>query len=112
MTLEKDTCQYKYIFIPKKKCQHPPLEEDKDNYCLLHSRDDDKDKEAFSNEIQKKLENNAFDFWGYYFPLGLKVDFRGKNFNNANFSNAIFRNGVDFTAAKFIGKTGTSFITT
>ena len=97
-------CQYEY-----KECPHPPLADDKDNFCLFHSQNDNKDKNDFWDGIQKKLQNKDFNFEGYYFPPGLKADFSGIEFTDANFVRATFKDAANFYNAKFSGKGGTYF---
>lgn len=125
MTLKLNTCQYEYTVTHKKECPHSPIEDDKDNYCLFHSRNDDKNKDTFWQAIQEKLQNKDFNFEGYYFPLGIEVDFGGTNFRNANFRETTFKDKTTFTNAifattelakltnfintKFYGEQGTNF---
>ena len=100
-------CQYKYHIPPQRQCTHPPLAGGK--FCLFHSRNDDKDKKAFWQGIQNKLQDKDFDFEGYYFPPGLVADFRGIEFTDANFYLAIFKDKVSFFFATFSGKGGAHF---
>ena len=109
MTLKKDTCQFEYLLTPEKACTHPALEGDRDNYCLFHSRNDDKDKAVFRQDIQQKLKNKDFDFEGYYFPPGLEVEFTNVKFTDANFRLAIFKDVPNFSGAQFSGEGGTDF---
>ena len=98
------TCQYESLLFPDKTCLHPPLKGDRDNFCIFHSRNDKKDKKDFWKGIQAKLEAKDFDFTAYYFPPGLKADFRGKKFKDARFVEVIFKGYVNFIEAEFSGK--------
>jgi hypothetical protein len=68
-------------------------------YCALHYPGTEKRAE-FRNVLQKKLDDNDFNFCGVWFPEPLH--FRSSRFDtDANFSHARFSSDATFTSASF-----------
>jgi uncharacterized protein YjbI with pentapeptide repeats len=68
----------------------------------MHSRNPNKDKDAFNSIIKKQIESNDYNFQGYFFPV---ITFNEKRFYNADFSGAIYYGYVSFEKAIFYGYT-------
>ncbi len=92
----------------------PPLEQDPDALCILHSSLLDKDKDgSFSDAIKIKMCNNDYDFTKVIFPGVISFEnFNGENkaiFNESIFlKDAIFKGitfecPVDFREVEFCG---------
>lgn len=100
------------------ECTNPAMLGDPDGLCILHSRDREKNPEAFREALLarwKQTQTYYQDFRGVFFPgqfnpgevFGTgdfrKLDFSGATFNEgADFSGAIFRERADFTGAIFL----------
>ncbi|MBI3894724.1 MAG: pentapeptide repeat-containing protein [Acidobacteria bacterium] len=87
---------------------------DEEPVCLMHSRDPNKDKQAFQQEIERILEvagNGLADFSGYVFP---EAQYRGRKFKaKCLFWKVIFTQGALFTSSNFsqeVNFTGAIFI--
>jgi hypothetical protein len=75
-------------------------EHDGKRYCVLHYPGAEK-KEAFAEALQRKLDDNDFNFRGVWFPDD--VSFYGFKFGAvADFSGAYFSAEADFSRAQFI----------
>ena len=102
------TCQIhkKYGEI---ECDNPAIPGDPDGFCILHSRNVEKDREGvFKKAIQEKLKKQDYDFKGIFFPE--KMNFKGHEFKKwTDFGDATF-NGVDFSEAIFSNVTFLSAI--
>ena len=96
----------------KQRCTVPTLEDDKDGYCLFHSRNPDKDRVSFRQGIERKLEQGDGNFAGYFFPEAIDL-FRDRIFSgDADFSGASFSGNAVFSGASFSGNavfSGASF---
>jgi len=91
-----------------------------DQFCILHSRDIDKDEEQFYQEFKKCFEeftrsNKRFEFIGFIFPKGFSFR-RLENeigtpltFKNALFDYSIFYCQADFRSSVFDGGIGARF---
>ena len=88
---------------------------DPEGLCILHSKDPQKDKEAFQKELHDRLNEKNYDFRLFYFPEGtcgfsnrifekkasfLKVNFQGKSY----FSRVTFQDEISFLQATFQGE--------
>jgi uncharacterized protein YjbI with pentapeptide repeats len=75
---------------------------DGENLCLMHSRDPDKDSNAFQTEFEdilEKADDGVADFSGFVFP---EADYSSHTFNpTCNFTEATFTRGADFALTKF-----------
>ncbi len=82
-------------------CNQDTWERDPHGFCLLHSRQEDKDQDGkFTEAVKKKIAIADFDFQWVFFP-GL-ADFSGQKFSTeANFSKATFSGLVIFREATF-----------
>ncbi len=74
--------------------------------CIAHTKDRTPEEEkAFAALIGKKLDENDYNFTGYFFPNPFE-DFNNQTFvADAIFDSAHFAGFVDFRKAKFNGKT-------
>jgi hypothetical protein len=82
-------------------CENEPLYEEYQgkHYCVLHYPGKEK-KAVFRQAIQRKLDNQNFNFCGVWFPD--QPPFRGFHFNStADFSNATFAGHAAFNQATF-----------
>ncbi len=84
--------------------------------CLLHSKNPEKDKEAFLKTCQDQLDRKNYNFESFYFPDGtckfLRKTFeKGIRFNWStfegwtSFDEAIFEKSVSFHGVIFLGET-------
>lgn len=69
-------------------------------YCLLHAPINEK-AEAFEKMVQKKRDEEDYNFRGGWFPTG--VDFSGADLKDADFSGAVFNKSVSFKGSTFSG---------
>ncbi len=104
------SCRYPHI-----ECQHDAWEEDPHGFCLLHSRQDNKDEDGkFTDAIKRQLSLQNYDFQGVFFsgPIDLSRDselniasfFSGAKFiKKANFYRAIFTGTTNFYRVIFLG---------
>lgn len=108
------TCQIHQKY-PSIECPNPILEGDADDYCILHSRNKDKDETVFREAVRARWEreDSAYhDFRRVWFSIDFgaqkitkSIDFSGANFNSkAIFAEATFTERVDFTDATFKGE--------
>jgi len=69
--------------------------------CVLHSRNKEKDRTVFEDEIKKKLNEQDFDFSGIYFhkSIDFRINFKGF----VQFSRAEFASLANFRGATFEG---------
>ncbi|MFA4903287.1 MAG: pentapeptide repeat-containing protein [Desulfobaccales bacterium] len=105
------TCNFnkprrKDVYYPD-LCQNPQLESDPEGMCILHSRQLDKDLNAFSASIMEKLERKDYNFRGVFFP-GDMLLFARQVFHNANFEHAEFNSWTFFENSQFSGETNFS----
>lgn len=87
---------------------HPTLRDvDEEPVCMMHSRDPNKDKQLFRQEIDAILNDTSrhhrptgrFDFREFVFP---EADFGGTTFTRvAVFMGTTFTQDADFSDAKF-----------
>lgn len=112
-----DRCKWK---LDNFKCDGDSLEYDPDYYCILHSKNKDKDINAFTNKVNERIERepNQIDLRGCCFPKKFPSNFFANihNFNKfiyfseaefsgkISFSGAEFSQGADFSGAKFLGE--------
>lgn len=83
-------------------CAGEYLEKEGNRYCLMHFPGNEKSTD-FKKALQKKLENNDFNFRGVWFPDG--VTFQDGKFNsNVNFQEAAFSTEISFKDATFYGE--------
>jgi uncharacterized protein YjbI with pentapeptide repeats len=87
----------KYSYI---QCQNPTWALDPEGLCILHSREKDKDPEAFDRFVKEKLDMKEYDFSGVFFPGSFSFSKR-KFEKQASFSFAEFAGIVDFSEAEF-----------
>ena len=95
------TCQI-HKLLRGIECELSKIESDPNGLCLMHSRNQNKDKDAFQSLIKDKIRSNDYNFQGYFFPI---IAFNEETFYNANFSYTIFYNYVSFEKAIFNGRT-------
>jgi hypothetical protein len=102
------TCKIQKIY-PTIECTEDALEDDPEGLCILHSRQEDKEKNGtFTSTVKAKLEKEDYDFRAVFFPgpfsLG-KLTRQGKfTFTKpADFAEATFTGKVDFSMATFKG---------
>jgi len=85
-----------------RKCGRKALASDPEGLCILHSRQQDKDKVPFDTEIKKKLRSQEYDFSGFFFPSF--ISFSETTFvKEANFSWATFSDEAEFYRSTFSG---------
>ena len=80
------------------------MADDPEGFCLLHSRQAQKDKKGvFTEAVKVKLDEEDFDFRGVYFPGPSKRLFISRKFNkNADFKRVTFQSSAGFWLANFI----------
>jgi len=106
------------------RCREPALGDSQDGYCLLHSKDLQKDKRLFRRRLTEQVkgagENPPWDFTAYVFPAGWgswpellevtgfpprPVCFRQATFQgDEDFGQVIFNGEARFTGASFNGQ--------
>jgi uncharacterized protein YjbI with pentapeptide repeats len=102
MSEDSATCRI-HSEYPKIKCANPALPRDAEGLCILHSRQQDKDREKFIAAVQSKMELEAYDFSGVIFPEGFR--FPERTFKKyVIFSYAKFLGDISFTDATFVGR--------
>jgi uncharacterized protein YjbI with pentapeptide repeats len=95
-----DTICSHISFFPINSCQRLRLPSDE--YCILHSKNPNKDRAYFNLAIKDKLGEKDYDFSNVFFPSSMS--FVDLNFESAVvFSGAIFSGGVYFQRTKFNG---------
>ncbi len=73
-----------------------------ESLCILHSKDPEKDKQAFAAALDAHCKKNSGDFTLVVFPE--YADFREAMFTDeVHFWGAEFTKGADFSCAKFTG---------
>lgn len=92
-------CRWKPSFDPTYGCNELALPDDPDSYCILHSKNEDKDLNDFTTIVENRLKGTKtkegteeIDLRGCYFP---------KNFPGGYFVARTFDKPVDFTKATF-----------
>ncbi len=86
-----------------KICRRNAEENTEEGLCILHSRDPEKDEEAFEQALASHREENGDNFQHFVFP-GHVDYFKGARFTeSASFFCAIFNEGADFSSARFNG---------
>jgi uncharacterized protein YjbI with pentapeptide repeats len=86
-----------------------------DGLCILHSRNSEKDKEAFLKTCQNQLDRENYNFESFYFPDGTgkflrksfekEVRFNWSTFEGwASFDESIFEKSVSFHGVIFLGE--------
>jgi uncharacterized protein YjbI with pentapeptide repeats len=92
---------------PWLKCPREAMPDDPDGLCLLHSRQEDKNKDgAFTAAVKAKLAQEDYDFPGVFFPGPFSISkLTGQEkftfAKPANFFWAIFQGKADFSDATF-----------
>ncbi|MFC1910796.1 pentapeptide repeat-containing protein [Chloroflexota bacterium] len=103
-------CEWKSKLIPKYQYPEPSLPNSEKGYCVFHEQE--KNVKEFNRKIKEKLDNNDYNFSGYWFPEGSSFDkltFSGDaSFGEAtflgyaDFSETTFESVVNFTTVKFM----------
>lgn len=76
------------------KCNEPALPDDPDSYCILHSKNEDKNLKDFTTIVENRLKGNEeIDLRGCYFP---------KDFPSYFFTNYSFNRPAFFVEATFL----------
>lgn len=89
----------KYSWI---ECDRPAWEGDPEGLCILHSREEDKDKEnAFTEAVKEKLEKEDYGFQGVFFPGDIDIFNKHKFKKDASFAEATFSEEALFSHATF-----------
>ena len=104
MAEEAQRCKWQHPADSEHTCQEPALPSSKHGHCIFHEQSRDKDADALTDVIHRKLGGHDFDFSGYYFPFSV-LAFEGLEFDESvSFSFAEFLGmNTSFSGATFLG---------
>ncbi len=92
MENDNNGCQYRKDFFDEKTCGNKLYD---DKYCIFHSKDIERKKDAMFEELKYYIDNTETDRFNNYF------DFNGFVFNSFPYNKYTFKKPVDFRNAVF-----------
>ena len=102
---KNNKCQYEWrdkigTYEHIHECNESALKDSKEGYCIFHERSEDKDIAEFQAKVDKKIQNQDYDFTGFYFPK--EVNFSFQIFTkDVCFWNAVFKEETDLGEVRF-----------
>lgn len=79
--------------------------QDPEGFCILHSKDEGKDRESFQNELKDYLEKGSSLLEGFTFPEGTSKFLRKTFEKGGSFNWSVFKGWASFDEVSFLQKT-------